>query len=87
MFYYVDLQYAGNNTNFNKAARSLVAAYLNASFGINYAYTADELIDMWTEALGAGDAALGDLHTALDAANNHFENPDGDCPISASLSN
>jgi hypothetical protein len=84
MFYYVDVQYAGNNTNFNKAARSLVAGYLNVSWGMNYAYTAEELESMWAAAYG-NDTALGILHGLLDDANNHFDNPEGECPISANI--
>jgi len=76
----------GGSVDAQKAARSLVAAYLNASFGINYAYNTTELTAMWNAAVADGsDAAFLELHTLLDAANNHYGNPDGDCPISASL--
>jgi hypothetical protein len=81
MFELVDT--GGGSDNWRKAARSLVAAYLNASWGMNYAYTTDELMAMWAAAAG-DDAALLALHTLLDAANNHFDNPEGECPISAS---
>ncbi|HSG26732.1 MAG TPA: hypothetical protein VLA32_11500 [Anaerolineales bacterium] len=74
----------GGSLDAQKAARSMTAAYLNASFGIYYAYSIDELLDMWDAAVADGsDAAFLSLHTLLDAANNHFGNPDGDCPISA----
>ena len=74
----------GGSEDAQKAARSMTAAYLNASFGINYAYSTSELVTMWNAAVadGSDDAFLA-LHTLLDAANNHFDNPVGDCPISA----
>ena len=53
-----------------KAARNLVAAYLNVSFGMNYLYTTSELVSMWTAAVAGGNSALLALHTELDAANN-----------------
>jgi hypothetical protein len=81
MFELVDT--GGGSENWRKAARSLVAGYLNASYGMNYAYTTGELQAMWTAAAG-DDAALMELHTLLDAANNHFDIPEGECPISAS---
>ncbi|MEJ2757813.1 MAG: hypothetical protein P8046_04950, partial [Anaerolineales bacterium] len=75
----------GGSIDAQKAGRSMVAAYLNASFGINYAYSLADLEDMWADAVASGDFLT--LHILLDAANNHFGNPDGDCPSSASLSN
>jgi len=84
MWYYVNPDLWPNaSDDFDKAARSLVAAYLNASYGINYAYTTGELQAMWDAALLSGDYAY--VHTTLDLANNHFGNPDGECPISASV--
>ena len=79
MFELVDT--GGGSENWRKAARSLVAAYLNASWGMNYAYTTAELAQMWTDASSSADFLA--LHTLLDDANNHFGNPAGDCPISA----
>ncbi len=81
MFSLVDT--GGGSENWRKAARSLVAAYLNDSWGMNYAYTVEELKAMWAAAYG-DDAALLALHTLLDDANNSFDNPGGECPISAS---
>lgn len=76
----------GGSIEAQKAGRSMVAAYLNATFGIYYAYSTAELTNMWNAAVADGsDAAFLALHTLLDAANNHFGNPDGDCPISASI--
>ena len=79
----------GGSVEAEKAGRSMVAAYLNASFGIGYAYNTVELHSMWTEAASSGDAALLALHTELDAANNAYyrEGPPERCPISASLKN
>jgi hypothetical protein len=76
----------GGSENWRKAARSLVAAYLNASWGMYYAYDTEELAQMWEDAIG-DDAALLQLHTDLDAANNAYyrsEEFGPRCPISAS---
>lgn len=89
MWYYVNPSMWLVNDDFHKAARSLTAAYLNASWGMNYPYTTTELKAMWTTALAQGK--LLDLHNLLDAANNSQANTNGDgqtehqCPISASL--
>lgn len=85
MWYYVNPDLWSVNDDFHKAARSLVAAYLNASWGMNYPYTAAQLETMWTSALYSGD--LLSLHNLLDAANNAYNRADGGphCPISASL--
>jgi hypothetical protein len=60
-----------------KAARMVVAAYLNASFGISYPFTTTQISQMWTDAVNAGtsDAFLNVFNT-LGAANNLG------CPIS-----
>jgi hypothetical protein len=68
----------GGSDDFQKAARDLVAAYLNASWGMAYAYTTAELETMWTNTVNTGDFMT--LHLLLDAANN----APGGCPISAS---
>ncbi|MBD0319796.1 MAG: hypothetical protein ICV87_05650 [Gemmatimonadetes bacterium] len=60
----------GGSVNAQKAARSLVAAYLNTAVGLNTGYATSNLAQRWTAAVGAGDAALLALHTELDAANN-----------------
>jgi hypothetical protein len=75
MFELIDT--GGTSDNWRKAARSLVAAYLNASWGVAYAYSTAELQDMWDAA--DTDAKLLALHTMLDKANN----APGGCPISA----
>jgi hypothetical protein len=80
----------GGPDDFQKAARSLVAAHLNASWGMNYPYTTTDLADFWADPVKDGsDAAFLALHTKLDAANNSQVDIDGDgttehlCPISA----
>jgi len=51
-----------------RAARQLVAAYLNASFGA-YAFSRSQLSSMWTQAVLGGDDALNALNVLLDATN------------------
>ena len=85
MWYYVNPDMWSVNDDFHKAARSLTAAYLNASWGMGYAYTTTELKAMWTEAYTNG--TLLALHTELDAANNaYYRSTEYGpyCPISAS---
>lgn len=85
MWHFVNPEQWEVNDDFHKAARSLVAAYLNASWGIGYAYTTGELQTMWTAAYEGG--TLHALHTELDAANNAYyrDEPPAHCPISASI--
>ena len=77
----------GGSENWRKAARDLVAAYLNSSWGMNFPYTTAQLLQMWADAAESGD--FSSLHTQLDAANNSQVDTDGDgvtehlCPISA----
>jgi hypothetical protein len=54
-----------------KAARDLVAAYLNASHpGVDYPFDTTQLEEMWNAAVEANtDAAFMDLHNTLDDAN------------------
>jgi hypothetical protein len=52
-----------------KAARMLIAAYLNSSFGLDYGFTPAELSQKWTDAVAGGDAALSALHQELGALN------------------
>jgi hypothetical protein len=88
MWYYVNPNLWTVNDDFSKAARSMTAAYLNASWGMNYPYSTSELQTMWTDAFNTGK--LLELHITLDAANNSYADTDGDgilehqCPISAS---
>jgi hypothetical protein len=65
----------GGSADVNKAARSLVAAYLNASIGLDYPYSTAQLISMWDDAIDDGsDAAFLALHNLLDEANNLHNN-------------
>jgi hypothetical protein len=74
----------GGPDDFQKAARDLVAAYLNSSWGMNYPYSPAQLSAMWTDAVNNED--FMPLHLLLDAANNAYDRTDGGpaCPISAS---
>lgn len=78
----------GGADDFHKAARSLTAAYLNVSWGMNYPYTAAQISTMWDDAVTSGDFLT--LHVLLDAANNSSADIDGagsleqQCRISAS---
>jgi hypothetical protein len=67
----------GGEQAWRKLARDVVAAYLNASWGMAYAYTPQEIADIWTQA--SNDGTFLYWHTRLDAANNAI----GGCPISA----
>ena len=61
----------GGNDPARRAARSLVAAYLNAlADGVTYDYTTAELEALWTAATGGGPAAFNALHADLDEKNN-----------------
>lgn len=72
----------GGADHYQKAARDLVAGYLNAAWGMNYPYTTAQLAAMWAEAVASGDYLS--LHAELDAANNAYQNGgNGHCPISA----
>lgn len=48
-----------------KAARDVVAAYLNASWGMNFGLTPTQIATMWTDAVNGGSGALNALHTTL----------------------
>lgn len=68
----------GGKINAQKAARSLVAAYLNTSIGLNTGYTQSDLQSRWAAAVAEGDDALLALHNELDEANNR-----GSCGLTA----
>ncbi len=73
----------GGSDDYQKAARDLVAATLNAAWGMNYPYTTDQLAAMWAAAVASGD--FHGLHIELDTANNAYQNGgNGTCPIDAS---
>jgi hypothetical protein len=54
-----------------KAARQLVAAYLNATLNATYPFTPAGLHTMWSNAIAGGNASLLALQSILDAANNN----------------
>jgi hypothetical protein len=59
----------GGSQPARRAARQLVAAYLNASFG-TFAYTPTQLRDMWSQAVANGNSSLNSLSVLLDVTNN-----------------
>jgi hypothetical protein len=62
-----------------KAARDLVAAYLNVSWGLNLGLTTTQLEDMWSDAVAAGTReAFMELHETLGSLNARY------CPINNS---
>ncbi len=83
-----DLVSSGGGPNpVRKAARSVVAAYLNASFGLDYPLTTTEIDQLWTEAVtgvdqnGDGDViTFEELHLMLAAFNQLG------CPITSATS-
>ena len=52
-----------------KTARDVVAAYLNASFGLDYGLTPQQIKDKWAAAVAGGDTALEALHNELGPLN------------------
>jgi len=60
----------GTNVWPRKAARDLIAAYLNASFGIDYPYGIPTILADWNTAVANGTAGFKIFHTKYDAANN-----------------
>jgi hypothetical protein len=68
----------GSAPDWRKAARNVVAAYLNASWGMVFPYTAGEVADMWTDAADGGEGlTFLEVHNLLGSANSP---PDGICP-------
>jgi hypothetical protein len=60
----------GGNAWPRKAARDVVAAYLNASFGLSYPFTPAQIAQMWTNAVNAGgNAGFQAIHAQLAPAN------------------
>jgi hypothetical protein len=66
----------GNSPNHQKAARNVVAAYLNASWGMAFPFTQTDITTMWETAVSAG--GFLELHNILAPANAP---PDGTCPV------
>jgi hypothetical protein len=72
----LDLVGTGNGpTAARKAARFLVAAYLNSSFGLDFPFTPSQLKDMWAAAVAGGNSGLSALATTLSVAD------EAGCPI------
>lgn len=66
----MDLAGTGGGSNpVHKAARDLVAAYLNASFGMNYPLDTTELDNLWNAAVTTGVPTFTELHLMLDGYN------------------
>ena len=63
----------GGNAPARKAARDVVTAYLNASFGLVYPYTPSQVSALWASAVA--NNSFDALHTLLTTANQ------GSCPI------
>jgi hypothetical protein len=60
----------GGSKPAQKAARDVVAAYLNASWGMNFGLTPTQVADMWAAAVAAGTGgAFNNLHTTLSEFN------------------
>lgn len=71
----IDLVGSGGGGNpVRKAARDVVAAYLNAAVGLAYPYTTTQVEAMWDAAI-AGTISFQDLHLTLAPANQ------GNCPF------
>ena len=74
----IDIVGSGGTNNWaRKAARDLIAAYLNASFGIDYPYSTATILADWNTAVAGGTAGFKTFHAKYDAANNLG------CPIGA----
>jgi len=65
------------STAAGKAARSVIAAYLNASFGLSFGYSPAQIAARWAAAVGSNSALMA-LANELGAANQR------DCPIGRS---
>jgi hypothetical protein len=56
----------GGNSPARKAARDVVAAYLNASFGLDFPYSPLEIANLWVDAVDSNSfSALHDLLAPL----------------------
>lgn len=64
----------GGPNDWRKAARNVVAGYLNASYGMNYPYSPAEVKQMWADAV-SGSISFMDVHEILGQANTYG------CPI------
>ena len=60
----------GTNLWPRKAARDLIAAYLNRSFGMAYPYSISTILSDWSTAIANGTSGYMTFHLKYDAANN-----------------
>jgi hypothetical protein len=66
----------GGSDDWQKAARDAVAAYLNASWGMAFPFTTDEIAGKWSTAVSTGNfAALQNELAPVNSPTNGF------CPI------
>jgi uncharacterized repeat protein (TIGR01451 family) len=63
----------GGSDPVRKAARDVVAAYLNASYGVDIGLTTDDIEDLWTDAVT--NETFDELHALLSALNER------ECPL------
>jgi hypothetical protein len=68
----------GTSNSAQRAARSVIAAYLNASYNATYPWSRAEIVSRWNAAANISNAAqrnsaLDDLHRDLDPINNEFD--------------
>jgi hypothetical protein len=59
----------GGSDPVRKAARDLIAAYLNASAGLNYPFTTAQLLAKWNDAIAPGGYSFTDFHNEVAPAN------------------
>ncbi len=62
-----------------RAARDLVAAFLNVSCRINIGISTTQLIADWNDAVAGGDEGLDEFHRAVGALND--PTPGDQCPL------
>jgi hypothetical protein len=74
----------GGNSWARKAARDLIAAYLNASFGIGYPATVTEILDDWADAVALGTSGFRDFHDTYGAFNELGCTIGASAPVAAS---
>lgn len=76
----IDLVSSGGGApDWQKAARNVVAAYLNASWGMPFPYTPEGVAQLWADAVsGNNGMTFIEVHNLLGAANSP---QDGFCPV------
>jgi pyruvate/2-oxoglutarate/acetoin dehydrogenase E1 component len=69
----------GGADDYQKAARNVVAAYLNAKWGMPFPYTPEGVAQLWAAAVDENDPmTFIEVHNMLSAANSP---QDGFCPV------